>query len=174
MADDDRDLMDAVRCVIARVVEESPDDTERAVKLANRRVRRMRHYDQFVDGLVFRAIQDMVGECVSARNRRIKKSTGHYEVKNRRKVDQSNRSVREAYEELFSYHMGGRELRYIRGEEFCAIAEQEARTAEGYHFRERLALRLAKLVPEGKTVREALTGQQLQAEFERAKGRKTA
>lgn len=156
--------MEVIQKVAAEEADHHPSDIDKAVLATVARVKRMGHYDEFVEELATRAIRGIITDARHTRNVAMRKEMGDYGGPARVIVGEATAAVAMA---VYSYRIAGTTLGMILGEQLPEIAAHEAARADGHTFNARLCQALAPKVPKGKMVSESVPEQQIKKLFER-------
>lgn len=148
------DFPEAVLNVVRESEAKHPDDIDRAVKLASQRIRKLPEFAEVVDAFVDRAIRELIHDARHNETCRIRKDAGVYSATP--KVNAASQAANRVALSVYLYRIAGRTLGDLLGSELDAIAENEAQIAEGHLFNSRLAVRLKRVVPADKRVRDAV------------------
>jgi hypothetical protein len=169
-----------------KAAERFPDDIPRATRYALQLFKRLPEYEEWCQGLPLGMAQDIVHEARHHHNREIKRqsrreeevavaacasSTGSASERGTRPRPEprprinvaESQGVRSTYIAYMTKLIAGRTVGSLYGSELEGIAMNERATASGYEFNARLLQRLRPLVPDGCTVREAISEEKLAA-----------
>ena len=153
---------DEVQKIAAEEAQRHPNDIEVAVSASVTRVRRLPMFEELVDHMIRLAVRGIVTDCRHHANVTLRRKAGEYGGPAKVKA---GRAVDAVAADYYAYFIAGRTLGNILGKELAEIGEAEAKRAEGYQFNALLCERLASLVPEGKTVKQAVKPGRLRAMF---------
>jgi hypothetical protein len=171
-----------------KAAERFPDDIPRATRYALQLFKRLPEYEEWCEGLPMGMAQDIVHEARHHHNREIKRQSRREEEeavaayssetvgaatnggstrprpepRPRINVAESQ-GVRSTYIAYMSQRIAGRTVGSLYGRELEGIAVNERERASGYEFNARLMQRLKPLVPDNRTVREAISEEKLAA-----------
>ena len=140
-------------------------DVRQGVKWANREVRKLPDYDEFIDRLVFGAVEGGVYDSRHKLNTAMRFAAGGYGGP-AKVVSGGCEAVNRIAVAVYSCRIAGTMLGLLTGKQLPAIAETESAMASGYEFNAALCRRLAKVVPEDKQVRDAVSEKKLRAIFQ--------
>jgi hypothetical protein len=167
-----------------KAAEKFPDDIPRATRYALQLFKRLPEYEEWCEGLPMGMAQDIIHEARHHHNREIKRqfrrevavaacasSTGSANERSTRPRSEprprinvaESQGVRSTYIAYMTKLIAGRTVGSLYGRELEDIAVNERATASGYEFNARLLQRLRPLVPDGRTVREAISEEKLAA-----------
>lgn len=154
---------ESVLAVVAKAVEQHPNDISAAVAAAEQEVLGLDEFEEFSGLLIHHTLQGLVYDARHMLNRRIKNDAGLYGAAP--KVSGMSERVNAIHASVYAYCIGGMTLGEVKGEELEGLAASEAEIAAGHAFNVRLCTELARLVPEGKAVKQAMTEKKLRALF---------
>jgi hypothetical protein len=163
-----------------------PDDIPRATRYALQLFKRLPEYEEWCEGLPMGMAQDIVHEARGHHNRELKRQSRREEEeavaayssetvgaaangrstrprpepRPRINVAESQ-GVRSTYIAYMTKNIAGRTVGSIYGRELEGIASDERAVASGHEFNARLMQRLRPLVPDDRTVREAISEEKL-------------
>lgn len=151
---------------IVRIVSECatryPQSIDTAVEHAADRVAKLPEYPTLIVDLVTTALRGLIQDYRHGENVRTRAAAGEYGGP--AKVTAGDAAGRVAMG-VYSYYISGRTLGQILGKELADIGTSEAARAEGHEFNARLCAKLQELVPEEKTVKQAVPEQRLRKIF---------
>lgn len=133
------------------------EDVQEAVKEANKNVRRLKNFDELVDLLVSKAMQDLVYDVRHTTNVQTRRDEGKYGPGAKVGVGSSEAVQRASQSVLDSYFIGATVLGSLLGKQLQEIEDSERMIANGHNFNAELCSRLKPLVPANKTVRECVS-----------------
>jgi hypothetical protein len=165
----DNGIPSAVITAAEKAADKHGDDIRKAVATALVAIRKMPDYAEFSDALVRSAVQEFVYDARHRANIATRAAGGEYGGPSKVAAG-SSAAVSRAAASVYAYFIGGRTLGSIKGEELEAIAESEQAKAEGHGFNATLCETLAPLVPEGKTVKQAIGERKLRGIFQDTQG----
>ena len=143
-----------------------PDSTDDAVKEWFKRVKKLRGYVDYVDGLVRKAGRKFVDDVRHERNTRAKKQAGAYGGP--AKVLPGMVNVEVVVELYMDYAIAGTRLGNIQFDQLQKIESEQNGKANGFLFNARLCAKLYRLSPKDvtKTIEDSLTEKKLAVIFE--------
>jgi hypothetical protein len=136
-----------------KAAERFPDDIPRATRYALQLFKRLPEYEEAVAAYS----SETVGAATNGGSTRPRP-----EPRPRINVAESQ-GVRSTYIAYMSQRIAGRTVGSLYGRELEGIAVNERERASGYEFNARLMQRLKPLVPDNRTVREAISEEKLAA-----------
>lgn len=152
----------------------NPDEIERAVKSALAEWQESDERTQeWIDGLERFAIREIVYRFRHSMNVDIRKQRGDF-GKPADVTLGTGAANRVAQYVLDQYSIDGRSLGGILGSELAALAKAESERANGHVFNATLCRKLAAIVPEDKTVREAVSNAKALALLRELQGKSTS
>jgi hypothetical protein len=136
----------------------NPESIETAVDAALSAAQELPEFPEFTEALVRRAVRGMVEEARHSANVEMRSRAGGYGGPAKVVVGEATARVMRS---LYLYAIGGKTLGQLTGKELAATAESEQARADGHLFNVRLCSRLAEIVPEEKSVEEAVSERKL-------------
>lgn len=155
-------IPEAVRSTIAAVSRKHPNDIKKALEQAKTAVRKLPEFKKYIDVLVDESIQGLLYASRHLDNTALKNSGRNPETK----VNGISPGVLAAFGRAYDYHIAGRTLGQLLGEELSGIAESEENVANGHRFNAALCRWLATKVPPGKRVSESVPAKELKRKFD--------
>ena len=162
--------------IIRKSEERFKDNIDKAVVDAEKKIRKLPEFDDFVQVLISEAIRSRIHDTRHYINRVIKEDVASgsqqegdsesYVVPKPKVVVGRNKSVNEVERTVYDIRIANKCLGSIFGYELSNLAESESATARGYQIRAKLCLALVPLVPESKTVRQAISSKKLHRIYE--------
>lgn len=149
--------------VARRAVEKYKEDTQLAAKEANKNVRRLKDFEELVDLIVFKAMQDLVYDIRHATNVQTRNDAKKYGPGPTVRPGTSKVALQPTQSVLETYYIGSTVLGSLKGSELGKIATDERLRANGHIFNANLCSRLQPLVPKNKTVRECVSQRKIDA-----------
>jgi hypothetical protein len=169
-----------------KAAEKFPDDIPRATRYALQLFKRLPEFEEWCEGLPLGMAQDIVHEARHHHNREIKRQSRREEgvavaacASSARETNErstrprpeprpriniaESQGVRSTYIAYMTKRIAGRTVGSLYGRELEDIAMNERERASGYEFNARLMQRLKPLVPDNRTVREAISEEKLAA-----------
>jgi len=107
-------------------------------------------------------LRDLVHDARHQSNRQLKRDTGFY-GQPAKVVESDSLNIRTASEAIYDLYIAGRTLGTLLGKELPGVALMERETGNGHLANAALCERLAKIVPQEKTVREAVSSKRCMA-----------
>jgi hypothetical protein len=150
--------------IIAAAEKRHPEDIEAAVDDAEKRIRKLPDFDDFVNILIREAIRSRVNDCRHGVSRAIRKEMGEYGKPATTVVGESP-AVLKVMENLYKYRIAGTVLGSVYGRDLADISENERVTGQGHLFNAYLTARLQPLVPANKRVRDVVPEKKLKVIF---------
>lgn len=157
------ELSSKIYDIIRKADEQFPDDIPAAVSWANGKLREEPEFQEWVESFVTHSIQEMVYDVRHKKSQQIKSQAGGYIAPT--KVSSSSASTNAVLAEVYQYRIAGRTLGMLLGSELGDIATNETDIANGHLFNARLCEHLKRLVPENKTVKQAVPEKKLRDLF---------
>lgn len=139
-------------------------DAKEATKCAIGKIRKLPDYGDLVEMLIEHAVLELVYDARHRSNIAMRAAAGQYGTPAKVQSSQSS-AIQRVAESLYLYAIGGTVLGNITGEQLPQLAATEAAIAEGHEFNARLCLRLSKLVPKNKVVRDCVSERRLRNIF---------
>lgn len=144
-----------------------PTDPDAATDQALKAVRRMPDFNEFVESLVRRAIQDAVYAARHAHNVRVKRQQGVYGPPPA-VLPSAADDVARAYESVYSYRIGGTVLGDLTGDQLPVVAAAEIERSKGHQFNAALVEWLrSQGVTGDRRVRDVVAEKKLEQNFRR-------
>jgi hypothetical protein len=161
-----KDFAESLAQIVADVGEKHSSDIDAAVDECERRVKRLNDFKDFIGDLVRQALREQIHTWRHRANVAQRKSSGFYGGV-AKVVAAASEAVADAASEksLYDYFVAGTVLGELTGEQLPGIASGEREKADGHAFNADLCEALAAIVPEGKTVREAVKEGKLRTIF---------
>mgnify|MGYP000949930540 CR=1 FL=1 len=154
------------------------DDIPKAVAAAERKLRTMPEFDQWVTAMVTECVKEMVYRKRAAMNAAPPapppvESNGHANngFHAKPKIDLPDVINTIARRINLEYLIGGKRLGSLLGAELPELSTQEAAAGETHLFLSRLLSRLADVVPADKAVRDAVSEKRLAKIIDEVEGR---
>jgi len=141
-------------------------DIDQATAVAEAAIRSLPDFADWVNAFVTSAIRELVYDARHQMNVAMKRDTGYYGGPAKVKVGDSA-DIQKVYQSFYEYHIAGMQLGMLKGADLEGIAESEAARAEGHAFNARLCKKLREVVPDDKTVREAVPERKLREIFKK-------
>ena len=161
-----KDFAESLADIIASTTDKHPNDIGEAVKTAYSRVKRLRDYDGFLSDLVCGGLRQRIHDYRHNRNVEQRQALGDYG--GAAKVDRAGSSAVAEIAEMksaYDYFIGGKSLGMMSHEDLVSTQESESERAAGHSANADLCEQLAKITPDGKTVREAVGQRKIDAIF---------
>lgn len=144
------------------------DDIDVAVEVAEAAIRALPSFKAIVAVLLHNAFRELIYDARHVANVQTRRNAGHYGGPGV-VVTGASTGIKEIYRSVYEYNIAGTQLGLLKGGELTDIADSESAIASGHMFNAELCRRLAKIVPEGKTVKEAVSEQELDSLFAKVK-----
>jgi hypothetical protein len=142
-----------------------PNDIPFAVDWADKKLRSCPEFNEWTENFIRHSIQEMIYDVRHQKSHQIKAEAGGYI--NPTKVSASSSTGNAAIAKVYEYRIAGRTLGMLLGNELAAIASSEREIAHGHLFNCQLCEELKRLVPDDKTVRQAVPEVKLRGLFKR-------
>lgn len=150
----DREVVSqAVADVIADAAKRHPGSVTKATDAAEAAIRGVKGFRDVLPDLVKHAVKERI-----------------YDLRHKENLEQRQSGFEEG--SPYNYFLAGTVLGRLRGDQLADLASDEDEAASGHAFNARICRELAKLVPDGKTVRQVVSEGQLQAIMSGENGRK--
>ena len=161
-----KDFAESLAQIIADVGEKHSSDIDAAVDECEKRVKRLGDYADFIGELVRQALREQIYDWRHKANVAQRRASGFYGGA-AKVLSAASEAVADAATEksLYDYFVAGTVLGELTGEMLPAIAASEREKASGHAFNAELCETLAAVVPEGKTVRQAVKERKLRTIF---------
>lgn len=157
------ELSNRIYDIIREADEKNPDDIPAGVAYASKKLREEPDFQSWVESFVTHSIQEMIYDVRHQKSQQIKAQAGGYVAPT--KVSSSSKTTNVVLAEVYQYRIAGRTLGLLLGSELTEIAANQSEIAEGFLFNARLCERLSRLVPEDKTVKDAVPERKLRDLF---------
>lgn len=155
---------DVVLKIVEEAVHKSPDNVDKSVEEAEKKIRKLATFNSIANTLITEAIQDLVYAQRSKDNRAIRKSTGYSGGKAKVIVGQSP-SVQKVYSTVYEYRIAGQTLGHLMGEQLLPLSKAQKNVSESHAAMSKLLELLHPLVPTGKSVMEKVSQVKLRGLF---------
>lgn len=167
-----KDFAESLAEIIADVSVKHSADIGAGVDEAERRVKRLPDFPDFAGDLIRQALREQIHQYRHKINRQQRYDAGAYGG-SAKVISASSRAVNDAARDkcYYDYFIGGTVLGELTGAELPDIAASEEEKAEGCTFNALLCRQLAKVVPDEKRVRDAVTETKLRALFMRLRSK---
>lgn len=156
------DFSESVLEAVKAVMRKFPGDLERQKTEAVKAIKKLPDYAELIESLVTAAVHDIVYDLRHTANGVVKKEAGQY-GEPAKVVSGLSQAVNDAAASVYLISIAGKALGDIYGKELKGIAADQGAIANGHLLNRRLCLRLAKIVPEEKQIREAVSEKRLRA-----------
>lgn len=164
---------EALLAEVSKAARKHRDDIDHAVSCAEKAASKLPGWKDWIDDLVRGQIRNLIHGVRHQDNVTMRRDAGQYGGP--AKVGLSTGAVnRIAGECWMNYFIGGRTLGQILGKELRGIAQGEREKAEGCTFNARLCEQLAAIVPEDKSVSDAVSEAQVKKIVKGLKGKRAA
>lgn len=152
---------DYVLDIVRKATEDNKGDIDKAVEVAEAKIRKLKDYDKIVSKLIHNGIRGLVHDFRHSANTRMRKQAGDY-TKPPKVQEGTCKAVNKAIESHYDYYIAGTTLGEVFGEDLPRIVDSERAIGEGHFFNVRLgeALISAK-VPETKRVKQVISNRRL-------------
>lgn len=145
-------------------------DIELAVRSALEAAKERPEFKDLVETLVYNAVRELIYQARHESTVQAKNNAGFYGQPAKVKLGDSE-VINQMYGDLYdNFYIAGTQLGLLKGEQLEGIATSEANIAQGHRFNSLLCLELRKLVPNGKSVKDAVPLKKLQGVFRKVKG----
>ena len=141
-------------------------DITKAIDCAVRKIQLLPDYGDLVETLIRNCVQELVYDARHANNVATKRQAGYYGGPATVSRGESA-GVGEAYKSCLDYFIAGKTLGLVKGSELADIAASEKEKANGHDFNYRLCSHLDQIVPNDKTVSQAVSEKRLRVIFRR-------
>lgn len=145
---------------IVKKCEKKHSDIKKAYKCAESEIRALPGFSKFVDLLIQRAVQALIGDARHHTNVAMKDEAKVYGGPGKVLIGKS-KGVQKTETDLFAYRIAGTELGRLKGENLEEIAVGEEERASGYMFNSRLIRGCRKHTPDGKEIRQSMSISQM-------------
>ncbi len=159
------ELPESILDAVNKAARRYPDSVKDATNAAKRVCKKLPEFAEWNDSLVWCALQDQVHEARHTMNRQTRNEQGCYGGP-AKVVSGASEAVHEVARSVYLYHIAGKTLGNLFGEDLLNISKGQLETSKGYLFNSRLLEKLHKMVPKTKQVREAVTEKRLKALFQ--------
>lgn len=149
-----------ILAAVKRSESRNKNDIDAAVADAKAAITQLSSYQPFVDDLITSAIRHMVQDIRHAETRTVKINAELYGTKGKVSGADS-KSVQDIANDLYHIRIAGRTLGTMRGSELTEIADGERERGRGHLANAELCTKLRELVPDDKTVRQAVRASKL-------------
>lgn len=146
-----------------------PDNVKKATDHANMLCQKLPEFTEWIEDLAWCALQDQVYEVRHTMNRAKREELGCYGGP-AKVVSGSGKGVDRAARSVYLYHIAGKTLGNLFGEDLLNLSKTQMETSKGYVFNSRLLAKLHKMVPKTKQVREVVSEKKLKALFQEVGG----
>ncbi len=164
------ELPESILNAVSKGAKMHPDSVKKATDHANKACEKLPEFVEWRDNLVWCALQDQVHEARHTMNRQVRNEQGCYGGP-AKVVSGASKAVDAAARSVYLYHIAGKTLGNLFGEDLLNLSKTQHETAKGYTFNGRLLEKLHRLVPKTKQVREAVTEKRLKALFQEVGGK---
>ena len=155
-------LPESVQAVAKAAAEKYPNDIDKALKEGLKRAHALPDFSASIDMMIAHSMRVMIKDARHIHNVALRKASGVYGQGPR--VSAADSEVAFAiYDEIIGYHIFGRTLGDLNGDEIPGIIVSERARANGHLFNADLLTALEPLVPAGKTVGKAVPKRKLEA-----------
>ena len=157
----------SILSIAKQMAEKYGDDINKATEEAEKQIRKLPEFTELVNRFITHSVRDLIYVERHKENTRIKNGQGAFHSKPQVNgvCDSVHRALASVY---YNYRIGGITLGSTLGGDLLGIAEKEASIAQGHTNNATLCTLLAKIVPEDKTVREAVPEKKLKQLFLKA------
>lgn len=153
---------ESIKAVVEAAARKYPEVGD-AVAAAERAARKLPEFPGMVDALVRDAIRSLVHNVRHNDNVKRRRENREYDVLP--KVKGTSERVNAIHRSLYYHNIGGKILGMLTGAELYDVGFAERNRAIGSMFNYRLCMKLCDLVPEDKTVQDAVSERKLKAIF---------
>lgn len=162
-----KDIMDypvEVIKIAADAAAEHGDDIDAAVASAEASIRELPTFKQIVATLLHNAFRELIYDARHASNVKTRRDAGRYGGPGI-VITGASPGIKDVYRSVYEYNIAGTQLGLLKGESLAGIADNESAIASGHMFNAELCRKLAKIVPDDKTVKEAVSEKKLNEMF---------
>ena len=150
------DFPESMTAIINAEADRYPSDIERAVKQALTKVKKLTEYQSLINDLVAWAVRDLIHQRRHVVNRAMRKASGMYGSPEDMTAA-GHEIVREVFDNLYDYPIGGTALGELTGEDLLAEAESLKAKMSGIQWNVSLCEALIPIVPASKKVKQAVS-----------------
>lgn len=164
-ADDSETELQALIDLAKEAALSNPESIDTAVDVVLAKAQKLPKFSDFTASLVRRAIREMVEDARCQANLAMRRANGGFSAP--AKVV-PGKATAELMRSHYLYLMAGKTLGKMTRDDLLAVADAEEEQVAVHSFHARLCRNLAAIVPEGKTVEQAVTEKKLDAMWDKS------
>ena len=152
--------------IIVRCRNKYGTDIDQGVRKAVAAIKALPEFDELADQFLTTAVRKLLDDSRHQANEERRRNEGAYDIA-AKVIPGTSKIVGDTLRasSLYSHYIGSTMLGHVYGRDLKGIASSESARASGHEFNATLCLKLSRIVPANKQVRQAVSEKKLRALF---------